>query len=118
MEHVYMAYNFSLFAIYQPKFIKIDKNLIKGSQNKMHTFFWDSVYSHRELKHATIVLSRFPANTDRFSNSFNVGLSKKLTRKSLPYLILHLKMRYSTHYLPKLKIKLSLRSYTTVTKQC
>jgi len=39
MENVYIAYNYSHFAIYLPKFIKIHGNLTKCWQQQKCSFF-------------------------------------------------------------------------------
>jgi len=44
VENIYTAYNFSLFAIYQPKLIKVGRNLTKFWQIQKMQSFWDAVY--------------------------------------------------------------------------
>ena len=43
VENEYTSYNFSLFAIFLPKIIKIDVNLMKFWQKQICTVFWDMV---------------------------------------------------------------------------
>jgi len=42
-ENEYTSHNFSLFAIFLPKIIKIGGNLTKLWQKNLHSFFWDTV---------------------------------------------------------------------------
>jgi len=43
VENVYIAYNFSHFAIYLPNLIKIHGNLTKFWQKQKCTVFWNGV---------------------------------------------------------------------------
>jgi len=64
VENIYTAYNFSHFAIYVPKLIKVRRNLTNFWQKQKCSFFRHCVYSC--LHHSLLNLNRF-AYLNRFA---------------------------------------------------
>jgi len=49
VENIYTPYNFSRFAIYLPKYIKVSGNLTTSDRNKNAQFFYIHLYFTKEM---------------------------------------------------------------------